>query len=121
MDKFLENLQEASKIISTVDHMLYVTFPQIKAYLRAFPWPDSLHLHVEGSACFIVYGEVRAFLPMLFVFHSKASNLAQQASYFEFKEDVFEFFFGLGILLSVPDLLSNLVLVPFHEGLKSLR
>jgi len=30
MDKFLENLQEASKIISTADHMLYVTFPLIK-------------------------------------------------------------------------------------------
>jgi len=30
MDKFLENLQEAGKIISTVDHMLYVTFPLIK-------------------------------------------------------------------------------------------
>jgi len=30
MDKFLENLQEAGKIISTTDHMLYVTFPLIK-------------------------------------------------------------------------------------------
>ncbi len=30
MDKFLKNLQEASKIISTADHMLYVTFPLIK-------------------------------------------------------------------------------------------
>jgi len=30
MDKFLENLQEANKIIFTVDHMLYVTFPLIK-------------------------------------------------------------------------------------------
>ena len=30
MDKFRENFQEANKIISTVDHMLYVTFPLIK-------------------------------------------------------------------------------------------
>ncbi len=30
MDKFFENLQEASKIIFTADHMLYVTFPLIK-------------------------------------------------------------------------------------------
>jgi len=30
MERFLENLQQASKIISTADHMLYVTFPLIK-------------------------------------------------------------------------------------------
>ena len=30
MEKFLENLQEAGKTISTADHMLYVTFPLIK-------------------------------------------------------------------------------------------
>ena len=30
MTKFLENLQEAQKIIQTVDHMVYVTFPLIK-------------------------------------------------------------------------------------------
>ncbi len=30
MDKFLENLEEAGKIISIADHMLYVTFPLIK-------------------------------------------------------------------------------------------
>ncbi|MCK4552688.1 hypothetical protein KAT80_00600 [Candidatus Pacearchaeota archaeon] len=30
MDKFLENLEEAHKIISIADHMLYVTFPLIQ-------------------------------------------------------------------------------------------
>ena len=30
MEKFLENLQEAHKIIQTLDHMMYVTFPLIK-------------------------------------------------------------------------------------------
>ncbi len=30
MEKFLENLQEAEKIIRTSDHMIYVTFPLIK-------------------------------------------------------------------------------------------
>ena len=30
MEKFLENLQEAQKIIQTVDHMVYVTFPLIQ-------------------------------------------------------------------------------------------
>jgi len=30
MEKFLENIQEAKKIIQTIDHMLYVTFPLIK-------------------------------------------------------------------------------------------
>ena len=30
MDKFLENLKEADKIISIADHMFYVTFPLIK-------------------------------------------------------------------------------------------
>ena len=30
MKKFLENFQEAEKIIRTLDHMIYVTFPLIK-------------------------------------------------------------------------------------------
>ena len=30
MEKFLENLQEAEKIIRTADHMVYVSFPLIK-------------------------------------------------------------------------------------------
>jgi len=30
MEKFLENLQEAQKIIQTIDHMTYVTFPLIQ-------------------------------------------------------------------------------------------
>ncbi len=30
MEKFLENLQEAQKIIQIMDHMIYVTFPLIK-------------------------------------------------------------------------------------------
>ena len=30
MEKFLENLQEADKIIRTVDHLVYVTFPLVK-------------------------------------------------------------------------------------------
>lgn len=30
MEKFLENLQEAEKIIQRIDHMLYVTFPLMK-------------------------------------------------------------------------------------------
>lgn len=30
MQKFLQNLQEAEKIIQTVDHMVYITFPLIK-------------------------------------------------------------------------------------------
>ena len=30
MQKFLEKLQEAEKIIKTIDHMIYVTFPLIK-------------------------------------------------------------------------------------------
>lgn len=30
MEKFLENLQEADKIIRTVDHMIYITFPLVK-------------------------------------------------------------------------------------------
>ncbi len=30
MEKFLENIEEAEKIIKTADHMVYVTFPLIK-------------------------------------------------------------------------------------------
>jgi len=30
MEKFLQNLQEADKIIRTVDHLVYVTFPLVK-------------------------------------------------------------------------------------------
>jgi len=30
MEKFLEYIQEAEKIIQTVDHMVYITFPLIK-------------------------------------------------------------------------------------------
>ncbi|MFQ5532189.1 MAG: hypothetical protein ACE5ES_06245 [Candidatus Nanoarchaeia archaeon] len=30
MEKFLQNLQEADKIIRTIDHMFYVTFPLVK-------------------------------------------------------------------------------------------
>jgi hypothetical protein len=30
MEKFLENLQEAQKIIQTIDHMTYITFPLIQ-------------------------------------------------------------------------------------------
>jgi len=30
MEKFLENLQEAEKIIRQTDHMLYITFPLVK-------------------------------------------------------------------------------------------
>ena len=30
MEKFLENLQKAQKIITSIDHMFYVTFPLIK-------------------------------------------------------------------------------------------
>lgn len=30
MEKFLENLQEADRLIQKVDHMIYVTFPLIK-------------------------------------------------------------------------------------------
>ena len=30
MEKFIENLQEAHKIIQTLDHLMYVTFPLIK-------------------------------------------------------------------------------------------
>ncbi|MEX2017391.1 MAG: hypothetical protein WD876_02870 [Candidatus Pacearchaeota archaeon] len=30
MEKFLQNLEEADKIIKTVDHLVYVTFPLVK-------------------------------------------------------------------------------------------
>ena len=30
MEKFLENLEKAEKIVQTTDHMIYVTFPLFK-------------------------------------------------------------------------------------------
>ncbi|MDO8622724.1 MAG: hypothetical protein Q7R52_00600 [archaeon] len=57
MEKFLENLTEAEKILQTADHMIYITFPLIKDKRLLFKILSELNIAVTNIINSILHYE----------------------------------------------------------------